>query len=30
LVNKVAKIRGKKEVVKSVFERRMEQKHLRG
>ena len=30
LVNKVAKIRGKKEVVKSVFERRMEQKNLRG
>ncbi len=30
VVNKIAKIRGKKEVVKSVFERRLEQKHLRG
>ena len=32
VVNKIAKILGKhqKEVVKSVFERRMEQKHLRG
>jgi len=29
LVNKIANMRGKKEVVKSVFERRMIQKHLR-